>query len=170
MGKLFIPLKFEFVNTLSSDQNDHQFANDAFFWNYERIFSFGIKLLHTSYQYPCILDRQSSKCDSPVWVPFLCIMHHMLQRPCQTQQSELYGSIASDHSYNYPRYLTHSGLVKVDDIVPVAFSNVVYQIIIINQVMDLRWKAIRYMILGLRPANERRRYKVTPSLIGWARN
>ena len=23
-------------------------------------------------------------------------------------------------------------------------------------------------ILGLRPANERRRYKVTPSLIGWA--
>ena len=25
------------------------------------------------------------------------------------------------------------------------------------------------LILGLRPANERRRYKVTPSLIGWAR-
>ena len=24
------------------------------------------------------------------------------------------------------------------------------------------------LILGLRPANERRRYKVTPSLIGWA--
>ena len=24
------------------------------------------------------------------------------------------------------------------------------------------------MILGLHPANERRRYKVTPSLIGWA--
>ena len=24
------------------------------------------------------------------------------------------------------------------------------------------------VILGLRPANERRRYKVTPSLIGWA--
>ena len=24
------------------------------------------------------------------------------------------------------------------------------------------------MILGLLPANERRRYKVTPSLIGWA--
>ena len=24
------------------------------------------------------------------------------------------------------------------------------------------------MILGLRPANERRRYKVTPSHIGWA--
>ena len=23
------------------------------------------------------------------------------------------------------------------------------------------------LILGLRPANERRRYKVTPSLIGW---
>ena len=30
--------------------------------------------------------------------------------------------------------------------------------------------AIQYtgLILGLRPANERRRYKVTPSLIGWA--
>ena len=26
----------------------------------------------------------------------------------------------------------------------------------------------RGLILGLRPANERRRYKVTPSLIGWA--
>ena len=25
-----------------------------------------------------------------------------------------------------------------------------------------------WLILGLRPANERRRYKVTPSLIGWA--
>ena len=24
------------------------------------------------------------------------------------------------------------------------------------------------LILGLRPANERRRYKVTPSLIGWS--
>ena len=24
------------------------------------------------------------------------------------------------------------------------------------------------LLLGLRPANERRRYKVTPSLIGWA--
>ena len=24
------------------------------------------------------------------------------------------------------------------------------------------------LILGLRPANERRRYKVTPSVIGWA--
>ena len=24
------------------------------------------------------------------------------------------------------------------------------------------------LILGLRPVNERRRYKVTPSLIGWA--
>ena len=27
---------------------------------------------------------------------------------------------------------------------------------------------ITRLILGLRPANERRRYKVTPSLIGWA--
>ena len=26
------------------------------------------------------------------------------------------------------------------------------------------------LILGLRPANERRRYKVTPSLISWAQN
>ena len=28
--------------------------------------------------------------------------------------------------------------------------------------------SITGMILGLRSANERRRYKVTPSLIGWA--
>ena len=27
---------------------------------------------------------------------------------------------------------------------------------------------ISQLILGLHPANERRRYKVTPSLIGWA--
>ena len=34
----------------------------------------------------------------------------------------------------------------------------------------LYWKWIQEagLILGLRPANERRRYKVTPSLIGWA--
>ena len=30
--------------------------------------------------------------------------------------------------------------------------------------------AIAGLILGLRPANERRRYKVTPSLIGWAQS
>ena len=29
-------------------------------------------------------------------------------------------------------------------------------------------KKCRARSLGLRPANERRRYKVTPSLIGWA--
>ena len=29
-------------------------------------------------------------------------------------------------------------------------------------------KAESELILGLRPANERRRYQVTPSLIGWA--
>ena len=29
-------------------------------------------------------------------------------------------------------------------------------------------KDITELILGLHPANERRRYKVTPSLIGWA--
>ena len=43
---------------------------------------------------------------------------------------------------------------------------------------DILWSHIAYfyvkkfhqagLILGLRPANERRRYKVTPSLIGWA--
>ena len=32
--------------------------------------------------------------------------------------------------------------------------------------MDIVWDT--GLILGLRPANERRRYKVTPSLIGWA--
>ena len=30
------------------------------------------------------------------------------------------------------------------------------------------WPIFTCLILGLRPANERRRYKVTPSLIGWA--
>ena len=31
------------------------------------------------------------------------------------------------------------------------------------------WQAsLSELILGLPPANERRRYKVTPSLIGWA--
>ena len=31
-------------------------------------------------------------------------------------------------------------------------------------------KLITGLILGLRPANERRRYKVTSSLIGWGAN
>ena len=51
---------------------------------------------------------------------------------------------------------------------------------ILWQVIDQTWNtqkthwfcpselAISGLILGLRPANERRRYKVTPSLIGWA--
>ena len=30
-----------------------------------------------------------------------------------------------------------------------------------------KWYVSSGLILGLRPANERRRYKVTPSLIGW---
>ena len=34
--------------------------------------------------------------------------------------------------------------------------------------MDNERLDISGLILGLRPANERRRYKVTPSLIGWA--
>ena len=37
----------------------------------------------------------------------------------------------------------------------------------VSDVMHL--KALSGLILGLRPANERRRYKVTPFLIGWAR-
>ena len=32
----------------------------------------------------------------------------------------------------------------------------------------LKWQAISGLILGLYPANERRRYEVTPSLIGRA--
>ena len=31
---------------------------------------------------------------------------------------------------------------------------------------DINWHTV--LILGLHPANERRRYKVTPSPIGWA--
>ena len=40
----------------------------------------------------------------------------------------------------------------------------------IYYVLDRTRCDIRYpgLILGLCPANERRRYKVTPSLIGWA--
>ena len=32
----------------------------------------------------------------------------------------------------------------------------------------IMWDHFTGLILGLCPANERRRYKVTPSLIGWA--
>ena len=35
--------------------------------------------------------------------------------------------------------------------------------------MELRELDFIELILGLRPANERRRYKVTASLIGWAK-
>ena len=34
--------------------------------------------------------------------------------------------------------------------------------------MDLSHEHISGLILGLHPANEGRRYKLTPSLIGWA--
>ena len=34
--------------------------------------------------------------------------------------------------------------------------------------LTTRYKTLQGLILGLRPANERRRYFVTTSLIGWA--
>ena len=34
--------------------------------------------------------------------------------------------------------------------------------------ISINYCIVTGLILGLRPANERRRYKVTPSLIGWA--
>ena len=41
-------------------------------------------------------------------------------------------------------------------------------IVLIAHWLDWMSKYISGLILGLRPADERRRYKVTPSLIGWA--
>ena len=38
---------------------------------------------------------------------------------------------------------------------------------VISDVIALITTSLSGLILGLRPANERRRYKVTPSLIGW---
>ena len=37
-----------------------------------------------------------------------------------------------------------------------------------NMLNRLYWSYMSRLIPGLRPANERRRYKVTPSIIGWA--
>ena len=34
--------------------------------------------------------------------------------------------------------------------------------------ISINYCIVTWLILGLHPANERRRYKVTPSLIGWA--
>ena len=43
---------------------------------------------------------------------------------------------------------------------------------IVNRTYPTFWLAMYYTITGpiqgLRPANERRRYKETPSLVGWA--
>ena len=39
-----------------------------------------------------------------------------------------------------------------------------------ENVMRYRYNPNTWTILGLRPANERRRYFVTTSLIGWAQN
>ena len=36
--------------------------------------------------------------------------------------------------------------------------------------MWAKWQTLSGLILGLRPANERRRYQLTPSLIGWAQD
>ena len=41
-----------------------------------------------------------------------------------------------------------------------------WMIVVVGMGADVGYAA--GLILGLRPANERRRYKVTPSLIGWA--
>ena len=38
----------------------------------------------------------------------------------------------------------------------------------VTKIIPLRYGAVPGLILGLRPASERRRYKVTPSIIGWA--
>ena len=39
---------------------------------------------------------------------------------------------------------------------------------VIAQLKQTSFRDIRGLILGLRPVNERRRYKVTPSVIGWS--
>ena len=39
---------------------------------------------------------------------------------------------------------------------------------VVKLTLDNWHRPMAWLILGLRPANERRRYKVTPSLIGWA--
>ena len=41
---------------------------------------------------------------------------------------------------------------------------------LLSNVQWAKGKTVAGLILGLRQANERRRYKVTPSLIGWAQN
>ena len=39
--------------------------------------------------------------------------------------------------------------------------------VIIHEFIVYWWKEMTALILGSHPASERRRYKVTPSLIGW---
>ena len=49
----------------------------------------------------------------------------------------------------------------------ISFLNFVTSLLYNNVSYKLGYE-LSGLILGLRPANERRRYKVTPSLIGWA--
>ena len=66
-------------------------------------------------------------------------------------------------------------VISVDQIsVAIIAQGAVYHpcnIIFYNYMLHIMWQwQVEYtgLILGLRPANERRCYKVTPSLIGWA--
>ena len=58
-------------------------------------------------------------------------------------------------------------LVKGSQVVIIGTNKLVPTLLV--KTLQLIWKSAG-LILGLHPANERRRYKVTPSLIGWVQN
>ena len=54
------------------------------------------------------------------------------------------------------------------ELAPCSFHAYIYINLSLAPVYTPLYHMYTGLILGLRPANERRRYKVTPSLIGWA--
>ena len=70
----------------------------------------------------------------------------------------------------YPNYTykLNVGMVTTDGKYHIT-KNVLYIWLLRAHTITPKVALLSRMTLGLRPVNERRRYKVTPSLIGWAK-
>ena len=107
---------------------------------------------------PMTVKQSILVCGQPAgqWPPWEPIYHLLkLQNPGHGQNSR------STEQNGSPLLTCNFNHVNVTwDIVP--------RFELLHGPVSIQCEAITGLILGLHPANERRRYKVTPSLIGWA--
>ena len=103
-----------------------------------------------------------------LWVSFCTTKHHYLWQPFLYEKYKQYRMVFSAHSVPHAR--THTCTHKY-----LCCSTPLYHIPLIHcglTYVCFKWlhklEGSACLILGLRPANDRRRYFVTTSLIGWA--